>query len=151
MRAVVRAVALQICAVVLCSAGAARAEPQPPLRCTFESAVRCTAQTCERDTEDHFQELHLDFRRGSAEFCVGETCFHGAARFTTQHARSAPIGDPDERRLHASVLGEPPRDQRAGPLQFFVSLGLPSRRVTVTLGAPAELDAYFGRCEPAAR
>ena len=118
----------------------------PPLRCTFESTVRCTGEACERDTEDHFQELDLDFARGIAEFCVGETCYRGPARFTTIRARPAPIGDLDERRLYASVMGTPPRDQRVEPLEFFVSLGLPSKRVTVTLAAPGEVAAYFGRC-----
>jgi len=151
VRAVLQVAALQFCAFVAFSIAAARAEPPPALRCTFESAVRCTPKDCKRDTEDHFQELDLDFRRGIADFCIGETCFRGAARFTTERAGSAPIDGPDERQLHASVLGRPPREQRVSPLQFFVSLGLPSRRVTVTLGAPAELAAYFGQCEPAAK
>ena len=119
----------------------------PPLRSTFESSVRCTDTACERDTADHFQELDLDVPHGTAEFCVGETCYRGAARFRTIRARPAPIGDLDERRLHALVLGEPPRDQRVGSLEFAVSLGLPSKRVTVTLGAPGEVAAYFGHCE----
>jgi len=121
----------------------------PPLRCTFESTVRCTDTSCERDTEDHFQELDLDLAHGIAEFCVGETCYRGAAHFTTIAARSALIGDLDERRLHALVRGEPPRDQRVGPLAFAVSLGLPSLRVSVTLPAPAEVATYFGHCENA--
>ena len=151
VRVVLHAAALQICALVLCNIASAQPEPLLPLRCTFENTVRCTPDACERDTQDHFQELDLDFRHGIAEFCIGETCFRGAARFTTQNARPATIHDPDTRRLHASVLGQPPRDQRVGPLQFFVTLGLPSRHVTVTLGAPAELDAYFGRCETASQ
>ncbi|HTS92479.1 MAG TPA: hypothetical protein VMG55_10790 [Stellaceae bacterium] len=137
---------LSIAAAQLCAA----ATP-PPLRCTFENTVRCTDTSCERDTQDHFQEFDLDFARGIAEFCLGETCYRGTERFTTISARSAPIGDLDERRLHALVRGEPPHDQRVGSLEFVVSLGLPSRRVSVTLPAPTEVASYFGHCEDAAK